>query len=697
MSGSLFAAALACLGAGSLVDLVGGTRSAIGRTTPYVLGLTASALLLVVGVHATVSHATTLGIGRVFDVGRTTMRLDPLAGLFLTLMFAVGSCVSACCISWAWSGDGRAHRRGTATGYLLLLAAVAVVVTAADAFVFLFAWEALTVAFYLLTAVTRRDVAQAGAAWATVGMGKVSGASLLLGFLLLSGRSGSFAIASWHAVSGGVHDLAWVLVVAGFGAKVGLVPFQVWLPVGYPAAPGPTRAAMAGIAANVGVYGLWRFLGVLGPPPVWLVIVVLALGGVTALLGIAFAAVQSRLGRVIAYSSIENAGIIVTAYGVALAGADVHSIGLEAVGLLAATLQTVAHAVAKSSLFCALGFMEAATGSDDLDALRGVARRLRWSGAAGAAGAAALAGLPPTIGFVSEWFVLEALMQQFRLGGLALRLGLAGAGALVALTTGLAALTFLRVLGLTFLGRAPDPVRRGGRGGDAGPVGKAGLAGLGLACLAVAAASPWEIRFLSRGLSPLVPRTTTLGALHSPWVLQPVFRGFSILSPSWLWVAMPVAWGGVLLLALVLSHGRLLRVRRVPAWHSATTGVAGPSSYTGFAFANPLRHVLANLLGTRRSRELVGTVAVGDGGAGGERDGTAGDGDGGHAAEVVAHVESRTTVVEPVETYVYRPLWRALLAIGDVARRLQSGRLAAYVAYMLVALLAALAVTAALR
>jgi hydrogenase-4 component B len=333
--------------------------------------------------------------------------------------------------------------------------------------------------------------------------------------------------------------------------------------------------------------------------------------------------------------------------------------------------------------------VEAASGTDDLDTLRGVGRRLRWSGAASAAGAAALAGLPPTIGFVSEWFVLEALMQQFRLGGLALRLGLAGAGALVALTTGLAALTFLRVLGLTFLGRPSEAVRSGGLGRDAGPVGKAGLAGLGVACLAVAAASPWEIRFLARGLSPLVERSVTLGALRSPWVLQPVFQGFSILSPSWLWVAMPVAWGGVLVVGLVLSRGRLLRVRRVPAWHSATAGVAGPSSYSAFAFANPLRHVLANVLGTRRSRALVHTAA------GGHEAG--GDGAGGDGVEAGTHVESETTVVEPIETYLYRPLWRVVLGIGDLARRLQSGRLGAYVAYMLVALLAALAVTAALR
>ena len=688
MTGALFAAALACLLAGAVVDLGLGTRSAVVRAAPYLFGTAASACLLAVGIHATSSAPATIGIAPLFDIGRGALRVDALAGSFLTLLFGVAVAVSLCFASWAWSDVGRAHRRAVATGYLSLLASVAVVVCAADAFVFIFAWEALTVSFYLLTSAQRGSATDARAPWATAGLGKLSGAFLLVGFLLLAGRTHDFTIASWSAVGpGALHDAAWVLVVAGFATKLGVVPFQVWIPVGYPAAPGPARAAMAGIAANVGVYGLWRFLGVLGRPPVWLVIAVLLAGGLTAFLGVLFACVQSRLSRVVSYSSIEHAGIVLVAYGVALTGAAVGSQSLEVVGLVAASLQVVTHAVAKSTLFCSLAFVEADAGTDDLDALRGVARRLRWSGAAFGAGALALAGLPPTIGFVSEWFVLEALMQQFRLGGLALRLGLAGAGALVALTTGLAAFAFLRVLALTFLGR-PSAGRPAAR--DAGALGRVGLAALALGCLGLAAATPWEVRFLARGLATLVPAGGVLQALKSPWVLQPVYEGFSILSPSWLWVVLPVACLGVLAMAVLLSGGRYLRVRRVPAWRSATAGVSGPSSYTAFGFANPLRHVLANVLTTQRTRHVRPGAdgAVTGEGAGEEPAATPG---------AAAHLESRTRVVEPVEAYLYRPAWRMVLWVADAARRLQSGSLNAYVAYMLVALIVALAVTAALR
>lgn len=674
MSGLLFGLGLGCFLLGGVIDLFVGVGSRHVRPWPYLLGVAGSACLFALGVHATTSPAASVNLTHLFGVGHGTLRVDQLAGFFLTLLFGIAVAVSACYVTWVRSED-RPQHRGIASGYLLLLASVAVVVCAGDAFLFLFAWELLTLSFYMLTSVTRLSPRQTSAAWSTVGMGKVSGAALLFGFLLLAGHTGNLTISSWHAVApGALLDVAWVLVVVGFGAKLGLVPFQVWIPTGYTAAPAPARAAMAGIASNVGVYGLWRFLGVLGRPPVWLVIIVLLLGGVTALLGITFAGVQSSLTRLVAYSSIENAGLIVTAFGVALTGDVIHSSTLVAVGLLAATLQTVSHALAKSALFVSVANVEASEGSDDLDALRGVGRRMRWSGLTFAAGALTLAGLPPTIGFISEWFILEALMQQFRVPGLALRLGLAGAAALVALTTGLAALVFLRILGLTFLGKpALEPVRRR----EVGLGNKIGMAILAVGCLALAAASPLEVRYIADGLGPVVPRLITMQALKSPWVLQPVFSGFSILSPSWLWVILPSAILAVFLATMALSRGRFLRIRRVPAWHSATSGVEGPAEYSAFGFANPLRHVLANVLGTRRTVEAEWTDTA--------------------AAVLTTHVEVHSSVIEPFETYFYRPLRSGVLKVSKLARRLQSGRLNAYVAYMLLALLAALAIVSVLR
>ncbi|MGH9064015.1 MAG: proton-conducting transporter membrane subunit [Acidimicrobiales bacterium] len=683
---ALLLAGLVVIALGGGLDLALGAERRLVRPLPYLAALAGSGCLVATGVLSVLGPGRTVDLGGVLDLGRTSLRLDHLAGLFLTLTFGLGVLLSACLASWV-RPPGRAPGHGLAAGYALLLGSVAVVVVAGDAFTFLFGWETLSVSFYVLAGVSRARAGQATASWATLGIGKGGGALLLFGFLLLAGQSHSLTLAAWHGTpAGAVRAAAYALVVGGFGAKVGLVPFQVWMPVGYPRAPGPVRAAMAGLAVNAGFYGLWRFLGILGAPPVWLVALVLVLGGVTALLGIVFAAVQADLDRVIAYSSVENAGVILVGYGVALAGAATHDAGLVAVGLLAATLQVVAHAVAKSGLFAAASNVEADYGTSRLERLSGVRHTHPWSSVTFTASALTLAGLPPTIGFASEWFILEALMQQFRTHLLILRLSMAAAGALVALTAGVAALTFARLIGLAILGRRPDQAVRAG-GGERGALGRSGLALLAASCLGLAAGAPYLIRYLAVGLTPVVAAKITDQSLRSPWVLQPVFKGFSILSPSWAFVVMPVGFAVVTFGALVLSKGRLLRVRRVPAWRSATGGVAGPDAYTAFGYANVARHVLGNVLGSSRALVVVGGDTTEDPGSPGP------------PADVSDHVhlEHQARVVEPIETYLYGPARRVLLWVVRRVRLLQSGRLEAYMAYMLVALVAVLAVAAALR
>lgn len=678
MSASLLLAALCVWAAGAAVDLVFGAGRIVPRIVPYLAGMVGGALVCAAGVISVLRPPRTIDLGSAFEVGRTLVRLDPLAGLFLTLTAALAVAVSACVVSW-----GRPPRRltghGIAAGYLLLLGSVTVIVVAGDAFTFLFAWESLTVSFYILVGIHRDRGLPRRSAWVTFGVGKTSGAALLVGFLLLAGRSGTYDLAAWtHVAAGGLHDAAYALVIGGFAAKVGLVPFQVWLPIGYPAAPGPVKAALAGLATNVGFYGLWRFLSILGRPPGWLAMVVLLVGGITALLGIVFAGVQSCLDRVIAYSSVENAGLITVGYGVALTGAATAHPRLVALGLLAASLQVLAHAVAKSGLFASAAFFTADWGSDSLDELRGVGHTHRWAGTCFALGSLTLAGLPPTVGFASEWFLLESLMQEFRVGPLELRLTMAVVGALVALTAGVAALTFVRLLGLMILGRPAGPPPNPETLTDGGAIGRGGLGLLAVSCVGLAVAAPWAIRFLARGLAPVVNPSLVLGALKSPWVLQPVYANFSILSPSWLAVVIPIGFVAVAAFAAVASGGRFLQVRRVPAWRSATAGVAGASRYSSFGYANVLRHVLGNVLGARR--RIVTPEDTTDAGN-----------------LEAAQVETRATVIEPVETYLYHPARKALLAAADAAKRLQSGRLDAYVAYMLVALLVVLALVAALQ
>ncbi len=696
--GTVLAAGLGVLAAAGVLDLAAGIRWARLRAVPYLLGAAGSACLAVAGAGALAGHPARLAVAGWLGAGTAGLAADRLSGLFLVIAFSAAVAVSLAFAGWA-ERPGAVGRRGLAASYALTLGAVAAVVTAVDVFTVLVAWELVTIGFYLLAGFERGRPGRPGGALVTLVFGKVSGAALLVGLLLLAVRSGSLDLASFAHVPGGVaRAAAQVLLITGFAVKVGLIPFQVWLPRGYAAAPGPARAVMAGVAVNIGFYGLWRTLALLGAPPAWLTGLLLVLAGLTALLGIAHAAVQPGLQRVIAYSSVENSGLILAGYGVALTGVAAHSELLAAAGLLAATLQIIAHTAAKSLLFTTSAVIAPrgavgleSPGDDDLDALRGSARRLPWSGTGLAIGSLTLAGLPLTAGFAAEWFLLEALMQQFRIPGLGFRLVLAVAGAAVALTVGFAGVTFVRLTGLVVLGPPAAPAGPGPEDRrDYGWLGRAAIVLLSAGCLATAAALPLVIRVVVAGLSPVVPAAVTSGALKSPWVVQPVFGGFSILSPSWLWVMMPLLALVVLVFARLVSGTRLTRVRRVPAWRSATAGVEGADCYTATGFANPTRRVLATVLHTQAEvRPLTGPPAT-------EVPGATHPGPEPAPGRAGPRLGYTSDVIEVVEAYLYQPVLRPVMALVRAAKRLQSGRLDAYLGYMLIALVALLALVTAL-
>jgi len=266
---------------------------------------------------------------------------------------------------------------------------------------------------------------------------------------------------------------------------------------------------------------------------------------------------------------------------------------------------------------------------------------------------------------------------------------LAIAGAAVALTAGFAGVTFVRLIGLVVLGprpagppgtSAPPP----GRLWDGGWLGRAGMMILSACCLLSSALLPLLIRVLGAGLAPVVAPSAVNGARQSPWVLGPVFGGFSVLSPSWLWIVMPLLGLAVLAFTRLAAGTRMSRVRRVPAWRSATAGVEGADSYTATGFANPTRRVLAAVLHTRAE---LRPLAPGDP----------------QSTDDVAvtpipgpRLGYSSDVIEVVETYLYRPVLRPVMAVVRTAKRLQSGRLDAYLGYMLIALIAVLAVVTTL-
>jgi formate hydrogenlyase subunit 3/multisubunit Na+/H+ antiporter MnhD subunit len=613
-------------------------------------------LLVIVGLTAALGGARpVLHLGAWLGFGSSALRADGLAGIFLALTGVAGAATALAAVELP------PGRWLSALGCVIVLA-VTVAIGADNAFLFFLAWEALTVAIYLITSADRERPGTLLEGYFTAGLTKLGGAALLAAFALIYAHTHSFSLAVWaHApLSAGTRGVLFVLFLTAFGTKVGVLPVQGALPSGYSAAP-RLGAAWLSVALSAGFYGLWRFVfAILGPLPTWCGDALLILGALTAVTGIVYAITQDELRRFLGYSTVEQAGIVLLGLGVALLGQSAHNRDLAAVGLLAATLQACAQNLAKTLALIGADRVEQATGHRSIDALGGLSRRLPSTAAGVGIASLTLAAIPPLGGFVSEWFTFEALLQGFRMPTLLSQLLCALAAAALAFTAGLGLLALAKYFGFIFLGRARSAIA---------PLAEPARWSLGIAALAIVmlflgTVAPWEIHALGSGLESLLGFDAATAVLSHPLVLGPVFANFSVLAPTWLTIVLPAY---ATLAILLVAACRARPVRRAPVWITGSGAELAAVQYRPSAYSNPMRVILRGPLGYR-SR----LTPSGDDGAG-ER-----------------FVLSRTVVLA-VDRFIYRPMIELALATAARARRLQSGRLSSYLLYMLVSLALALA------
>ena len=353
--------------------------------------------------------------------------------------------------------------------YPAFLAGMTLVVLADDAFTFL-----LLLGVHVAHVVGAGDGASSRAGQCArrlrlSGHGELRHAALLLlAFGLLAGPDGLYAFAQMRAAhpSATVGALALILALIGAGSKAGLVPLHVWLPLAHPAAPSHVSALMSGVMTKVAVYGFVRIVfDLAGAPAWWWSIVVLALGGITAVMGVLYALMQHDLKRLLAYHTVENIGIIFIGLGLALAFKAHGMPFAAALALTAALFHVFNHSLFKSLLFFGAGAVLTATGERDMEHLGGLIHRMPQTAFVFLVGCAAISALPPLNGFVSEWLTFQAILLSPQLPSWGLKLLVPAVGALLALSAALAAACFVKAYGVTFLGR-PRTSRRGDRERD---------------------------------------------------------------------------------------------------------------------------------------------------------------------------------------------------------------------------------------
>jgi len=587
-------------------------------------------------------------------VGALRLGVDPLSAFFLLVLFLVAGLAAVHALGAVPSRDGRGWTGGGAGAFAATVLAMVGVVVARDGVVFLAAWEAMTIASYFLVAHDhdRPEARRAGMTYLI--FSHAGGALLFLLFALLARHGGTFAFAGVRAAGAPAPALAaalFGLALAGFGTKAAFFPLHLWAPDAYPAAPPPAAALLSGAVSKMGVYGLLRALDLLGPPAPGFGTALVAVGAATALAGALHAFVQRDLKRLVAYSSVENLGIVALGLGVGLLG-RAHGEPLVAfLGFAGALLHVLGHGVVKALLFLVAGDVQDATGTRALDRLGALGRRMPVSGGAFLLGAAALAGLPGLAPFVSEWTIL--------LGGLRaaadLPAGAAAAAVLavsaLALAGGLAAAAFAKAYGIAFLGT---------------PRSQAGLAardpgGARQGAVLVAAGV-----CLSLGLSPET-------ALAVPASAAALAAGLGAPPAAALGPAADVARAvlALVVLAAAVAAGRalLLRRREVRAGPTWACGYEAPSSrmqYTAASFPAPALGTVEGLV----SRTVQGGPPEGYFPAAARRE------------ERLADAAGERFVV---------PLARRFLEALARVRVLQGGRLQLYLLYVLATLIALLA------
>jgi hydrogenase-4 component B len=580
--------------------------------------------------------ATGQALGAPFtDAWSPRFGVDGLTGLFLGALGLVAAPALAFSVPYLRARAGRSIGALTAAFLLVLV----LVLCARDPLTLLLGWELMTLIPVVIILVARAaDALARRTAFTYLAVTHLGGVGTWIAVILLA-RHG--AMGGHVPVESGSALQVCIALAAliGMGTKAGVMPLHVWLPRAHPIAPAPVSALMSGVMIKVALYALVRVLvDWLGVLPVWFGVLVLTVGALSAAGGVAYALFQHELKRLLALHSIENVGIIVMGLGACIILRTRANDAGAALALGAAMLHTVNHAVFKALLFLGAGAFERAVGSLELDRLGGLLRRMPGIGGSFLVGSMAIAGLPPLNGFASEWLTLQALVRLPVNGELAD--GIAGAVALATLaaTAALALMCFVKVVGLVLLGprRHDRPLVK------QSPVMSAAVVFLAVACVVL-------------GVAPGLLFGPVLGL--TPWaVASPVEAGMYPADTGSLPSAGIAGVLVILTVVLVLARGRR-GAAAAPTWACGQM-VDARLNWTSAGFTKPVRLVLEVVL--RPERDITVRSAGG----------------------VMQDVTYRGHVPHLIEERIYRPVARRAVGVAAFARRLQSGSLGTYVAYL---------------
>jgi len=644
-----------------LAGIVALRRFRFVATILFPLGAVFSILLMAVALSAAFSSSEVVVLPLGLPQLPFHLRLDSLSAFFLLLIGGASAGVSTFAAGYFRQGEG------TPPGLLCLeyhvfLASMAMVVLADDAYVFMVMWETMAFSSFFLVLSNHRIPEIRNAGYLYMLVAHVGALGILLSFGVLQANTGDYTFANMRAqhLDPFWASVAFVLAVFGFGAKAGLLPLHAWLPEAHPAAPSPVSALMSGVMLKIALYGILRVgFDLLQTRIWWWGVLLLGLGLTTALFGVVFSTVQVEMKRLLAYSSIENIGLMCAGVGLSLLFSSYGMQALSALALTAALYHMLSHSFFKSLLFCSTGAVLHATGERSLGKLGGLIRYMPWVAWPTLVGVLACAGLPPFGGFVAEWLLLQSFLFTTGLPSSFLDMLVPVMAALIALIAALSGFTMVKYFGVVFLGQPRE--EKLAKAHDAGRWERLGMLWLVVGCIllglfpnqVIALMDPVTRRLVGAGLAQMVA--------NNSWLLVPVNVERASYAPTIFLLGVVLSFGLAFVLVRRLYHGRL---RRVPPWDCGHPWQTARMQDTAEGFGQPIRQIFDPFFHV--TRQLPSAFDE--------------------------HPVYSVKLEDPLWHWLYLPVARLVERVSRIVGLLQQGRIAVYLMYSFVTLIVVLLV-----
>lgn len=650
---------------GALMPLLLWQTAALARQSAGWLGILGSITGAIAFGLALFWGETTpaLALFSIAPFGRFVVQMDGLSALLVGLISLIGVATSL-----YYLADTREKTKSPispSVGFFtnLFMATMLVVVTTSNAFFFLIFWELMTLASYFLVIwdYEKPEAVRAGFIYLLVA--HAGAALIMLAFFIFFQTAGTFDFSAFRqaALTPGIKNLIFLLAFVGFGAKAGMVPLHFWTPAAYASAPNHVSALMSGVMKKTAVYGLVRVcVDLLGVPVMWWGLLILFVGGLSAIFGVFYALTERDIKRMLAYSSVENVGIILMGVGLGMIGMSAKVPVLAVLGFLAALYHMLNHAFFKGLLFLGAGSVIDQVGTTNLNRMGGLARRMPWTAAAFLIGALSVSAIPPFNGFVSEWFLYQTFFTASQLTLFEVRVLSPLFALLLALAGAFAVMVYIKAYGGAFTGPARSQLA--GSAKEAPGLALLSKAYLAIGCLALGLGAPLITPWIA-GIAASFTHSPAV-SVASGWSVFPGKIEQAVISTPL--VALLLAGLLVVPLIVVVVYGgqRAGRRRGVEPW-SCGYGYAAQMSQTASSFDQPVRVSFQPFYWLRTLVENPYRVIAG-----------------------FSHSALRWIVrAEPViETFVTRPTTRLVETAGQWIQALQMGDIRVYCLYIIVTL-----------